>query len=292
LVLVGSKQPLERALARIRKHQILSLPVVDESSTTGAVIGLLTVLDIVAKLSESTEHSTSYTARPQRRDMLFSLISEIMQKSDKQPAYLISTSASLFDAVHHFATTGMQRLMIVDRQFDNIVAQDKPEEMVVGMLTQSDVVRFVAQNFMWMRGEPVFQRTLRELNIGNRKPIIVNQSILAYQAFLEIHKQGCDGIALIDSTGKLIANISASNIKGLTRRNYQILFRPLSQYLARDRNRGWWHLPVCTTSDTKLETVILQFVATKVHRMYITNDEGKPVGEVSLTDVMSALRDL
>jgi len=290
LVLVGKKQPLERALSRINTHNILSLPVVDEDSPVGAVIGLLDVLDIIAAVSESAEGSP--TARP-RRNTLFTPIQEIMGKRH-QPTYLISTHTSLYQAVHYFATSGIQRVMIVDRVIDEgtVVEQTKPEEMVVGLLTQSDLVRFVAENFVWMKREPIFQKTLQELNLGKKKPITVDQSVQAYQAFMEIHRHGKEGIAMVDSNGKLIANVSASNIKGMTRRNYQLLFRPLTQYLARDRKRGWWQLPLCTTLDTKLEHVVLQFVAAKVHRMYICDEEGRPTGEVSLSDVMAQLRDI
>jgi len=291
LVLVGKKQPLERALSRINTHNILSLPVVDEDSPVGAVIGLLDVLDIIAAVSESAEGSP--TARP-RRNTLFTPIQEIMGKPGHQPTYLISTQTSLYQAVHYFATSGIQRVMIVDRAIEEgtVVEQTKPEEMVVGLLTQSDLVRFVAENFVWMKREPIFQKTLQELNLGKKKPITVDQSIQAYQAFMEIHRHGREGIAMVDSNGKLIANVSASNIKGMTRRNYQLLFRPLTQYLARDRKRGWWQLPLCTTLDTKLEQVVLQFVAAKVHRMYICDEEGRPTGEVSLSDVMAQLRDI
>jgi CBS-domain-containing membrane protein len=292
LVLVGKNQPLERALSRINTHNIHSLPVVDEDSSVGAVIGLLDVLDMIAEISESAEGSPN--ARP-RRNTLFTPIHEIMEKPFHRPTNLISTHTSLYDAVHYFAAApGVQRVMIVNRVIEEgtVVQQTKPEEMVLGLLTQSDLLRFMAENFVWMKKEPIFQKTLQELNLGTRKPITVDQTKLAYQAFMEVHKKGCDGIAVVDSNGKLIANVSASNIKGMTRRNYQLLFRPLTQYLARDRKRGWWQLPLCTTLDTKLENVVLQFVAAKVHQMYICDEEGKPTGEVSLSDVMTQFCDL
>jgi len=180
--------------------------------------------------------------------------------------------------------------MIVDRTLEkNFCQQEKPEDMVVGLLTESDLVRFVAENFMWIKREKLFQQTLRELGLGNRKPITVDQNVQAYQAFLEIHKHGSEGAAMVDTNGKLIANVSASNIKGMTRRNFQLLSRPLVHFLSRDRKRGWWHLPVCTSLDTTFETVILQFVATKIHRMYIIDEEGKPIGEISLSDVIHQL---
>jgi CBS domain-containing protein len=285
LVLVGANQPVERALSRINTHNILSLPVVDDSNSNGAVVGLLDVLDIIAALSETWET----TGRPQRREILFIPISEVMAKK-KRPTFLVSISTPVHEVIKQFAEFGIKRVMIVDRTLEkNFCQQEKPEEMVVGLLTESDLVRFVAENIMWIKKEKLFQQTLRDLNLGNRLPITVDQNIQAFQAFLEIHKNGGEGAAMVDANGKLIANVSASNIKGMTRRNFQLLWRALMNFLSRDRKRGWWHLPVCTTLDSTLESVILQFVATKVHRMYITDDEGKPVGEISLSDVIYQL---
>jgi len=287
LVLVGNNQPLERALSRINKHNILSLPVVDVNSPVGAVIGLLDVLDIVSTVSEAIE-----TAKRPRRELLMIPISSIMSKEGRSPTYLISTQSTLYHAIYQFSQTGLPRAMIVDRPLPNgnmVVEQTNPEDRVVGLLTQSDILRFLAENFMWMKRESIFRHTLEELGLGKRKPFTVDQSMPAYKAFMEIHRQGRDGVAMVDSSGKIIANLSASNIKGMTRTNFQLVFRPLTVYLSRDRKRGWWQLPVCTTLDTTLEHVILQFVSTKVHRMYIVDAEGKPTGEVNLTDIMQQL---
>jgi len=287
LVLVGNNQPLERALSRINKHNILSLPVVDDNSPVGAVIGLLDVLDIVSQVSEAIEAAS----RP-RRELLTIPISNIMFKENRSPTYLISTQSSLHDAIIHFAKSGVPRAMIVDRTLPKgsaVVEQTEPEQRVVGLLTQSDIFRFLAENYMWLKRESIFSHTLAELGLGMRKPITVDQSMPAYKAFMEIHRQGRDGVAMVDSSGKIVANLSASNIKGMTRTNFQLIFRALSMYLSRDLKRGWWQLPVCTTLDTTLEHVILQFVSTKVHRMYIIDSEGKPIGEINLTDIMQQL---
>jgi len=285
LVLVGANQPVERALSRINTHNILSLPVVDDSNNNGSVIGLLDVLDIIAALSENWET----TGRPQRREILFIPIAEIMANK-KRPTYLVSISTPLQEVIKQFAANRITRAMIVDRTLEkNFCQQENPEEMVVGLLTESDLVRFVAENIMWIKKEKLFQQTLRELNLGKRTPITVDQNIQAFQAFLEIHKNGGEGAAMVDANGKLITNVSASNIKGMTRRNFQLLWRSLMNFLSRDRKRGWWHLPICTTLDTTLEAVILQFVVTKVHRMYITDDDGKAIGEISLSDIIHQL---
>jgi len=289
LVLVNSNQPIERALSRINTHNIHSLPVVDANSSNGAVIGVIDILDIISALSESWETNST---RSQRVQTLFTPISELLSSQKPHPpTHLMSIHTTLHDAIKQMATARINRVLIVERPLDKIIIQQAgPEDVVLGLLTQSDIIRFAAENLMWIKREPLFQKTLRQLSLGQRKPIIVQPDVLAYQAFKEIHnKEGREGVALVDNSGKLIANISASNIKGMTRANIQLLYRPLTDFLARDRKRGWWQLPITTTLDTTLESVLLQFVAAKVHRMYILDDEGKPVGEVSISDIVRQL---
>jgi CBS domain-containing protein len=290
LVLVNSNQPIERALSRINTHNVHSLPVVDANTgSKGSVMGVIDILDIISALSESWETNTT---RSQRVQMLFTPISELLSSEKPHPpTHLMSIHTTLHDAIKQMATARINRVLIVERQLDKIIIQQaKPEEVVLGLLTQSDIIRFAAENLMWIEREPLFQKTLRQVSLGQRKPIIVQPDVLAYQAFKEIHnKEGREGVALVDNDGKLIANISASNIKGMTRANIQLLYRPLTDFLARDRKRGWWQLPITTTLDTTLENVLLQFVGAKVHRMYIVDDDGKPVGEVSISDIVRQL---
>jgi len=288
-VLVNSNQPVERGLSRINTHNIHSLPVVDANSSNGAIMGVIDILDIISALSESWETNTT---RSQRVQMLFTPISELLsEQKPHPPTHLMSIHTTLHDAIKQMATSRITRVLIVERQLDKVIIQQgQPEDVVLGILTQSDIIRFMAENLMWIKREPLFQKTLNQVSLGQRKPIIVQPDVLAYQAFKEIHnKEGREGVALVDTSGKLIANISASNIKGMTRANIQLLYRPLTDFLARDRKRGWWQLPITTTLDTTLENVLLQFVAAKVHRMYIVDDDGKPVGEVSISDIVRQL---
>jgi predicted transcriptional regulator len=287
LVLVGVSQPLEKALSRINTHNILSLPVVDD--LTKDVIGLLDVLDIIATMSEAFSQTITMQ---QRRSVMRREISEVLKKHTK-PIYMVAEASSLMDAIKHFANINDQRMLIVQREVPEKVCELKQgESTVCSLLTQSDILRFIGQNIEWMKREPVFQKTLRELDLGSRKPITLNQSVAAREAFNKIHDEGREGIALVDNDGKLVANLSASNIKGIRRQSFHLLQLSCDEFLLRDRRRGWWSLPICVNLDNTLEHVVLQFVVTQVHRLYIVDNEGKPTGEVTPTDVLHQLKNL
>jgi hypothetical protein len=93
LVLVNSNQPIDRALSRINTHNIHSLPVVNANSNSGAVLGVIDILDIISALSESWDNNST---RAQRREKLVTPISDLLSKK--------STSTYLFNVCLYFHT--------------------------------------------------------------------------------------------------------------------------------------------------------------------------------------------
>jgi CBS domain-containing protein len=215
---------------------------------------------------------------------------EVFLLKKKSKAFVAANHVSILLATQYLVATNQERFMIVDREVEgNVSEQKQPEEYLDGLITQSDVIKFLAQNTVLMRQEPLFQKTLRELMLGQRKPLILSQSAISSDAFIEMADKGFDSAAVVDNSGKLIANISAADLKGLTRRNCVILSDPLENFLNRDWRRGWWAKPICVDLDDPLFFVVLQFVSSKVHRMYIVDDDGKPVGEVNHLDILKIL---
>jgi CBS domain-containing protein len=248
-ILVGDFQTLERALSRINAHEIRSLPVVDKNKI---VIGLIDIIDITRSIAESLRtmgdvHAQTSSFQPGkfRNDFMSKTVGSLLAEK-KTKAYVAANHVSILLATQYLVATNQERFMIVDREVEgNVSEQKQPEEYLDGLITQSDVIKFLAQNSVLMRQEPLFQKTLRELNLGQRKPLILSHSEISSDAFIEMADKGFDSAAVVDDSGKLIANISAADLKGLTRRNCVILSDPLDNFLNRDWRRGWWAKPIC-----------------------------------------------
>jgi len=290
-VLIGDFQSVERALSRINAHEIRSLPVVNDKKF---VTGLIDIMDITKYIIESIRNpNASASDAPNvsgfRQDFMTKAISNLFSL-DKLPSYIASNQISLLQATRCFVKFDEERFMIVDRAVSGNVAQiSNPEEYLDGLVTQSDVIRFLAQNSMLMRQDPHFQKTLQELNLGTRHPLIVSQNDQVSKAFLQMVENRTSSAAVVDNEGKLVANLSASDLKGLNRRNLNVLKSTTLEFLNRDWNRGWWTKPIYLNPRDPLYHVVLQFVASKVHRMYLIDDHGMPVGEVSQMDILKEL---
>lgn len=281
LVLVGDKQPLDKALQRLNRHKITSLPILNE--TSGNIKGILDSLDIVNYLCSVLDQEEM---APARWDFNLQTTGQLLEMSQKK-ALVISNNATMYDGLQELSK-GVPRLMVFDGNC-SLHQQEKEEETILGLFTQSDIVRFLASNPYWLSLHPSSQKTLKELNMLNEsseKVISVEQNIPAYLAFKKISETNSTGIVVNDSKGRIVANLSAANIRGISRRNFQLLRRPLFEFLQRDRRRGWWTMPICVRETDSLEKCILQFGASKVHQMYLCDEDGKATNVITLTDVL------
>jgi len=134
--------------------------------------------------------------------------------------------------------------------------------------------------------EPFFKKKVNELFLKFREPTIVNQSELISKVFSEMSHNDTKGVAVVDDNGKLLFNLSASDLKGIDTHNCGILNSTLKEFREKDRSHDWWTSPICVDLDSSLYETLQQFVCTRVHRMYVIDAEGKPTGELNHRDLL------
>jgi CBS domain-containing protein len=287
-VLIGDTRTLERALSRINNHEILSLPVVDSNKS---VIGIIDVLDLADAVNHALKGKSTVNVQNRiRSDFMGRTIGNLLgQKQSK--IYVISQHTSLLAAAQHLVELKQERFLIVERKIQGDVAEltDPEATGVDGLLTQSDILRFLAQNLVLLSQESHFQKSLRDLDLGIRKPKIVSLTDNVAQIFMEMGSSGLHGAAVVDNQGKLFASISVSDLKGMTRRNCVMLNSNIDEFLKRDRKRGWWVRPITVEASCSLYQLILMFAASKIHRIYLVDNEGKPTGEINHADVLAQI---
>jgi len=281
LVLIGDNQPLDKALQRLNRHKITSLPIINEQ--TGNIKGILDSLDIVNYLSTVLDNEA---IGPARWDFNLKNTGQLLENSIHK-ATVMSNQSNVYEGLK-VLSRGHPRLMVIDANVQTHL-QDKEEEGILGLFTQSDIVRFLASNPYWLKLHPNSNKKLSELNFwgkNHEQVVTVEQSTPAHLAFKKIAEVNTSGIVVVDGDGRIVAHLSASNIRGISRRNFQLLRRPLYEFLQRDRRRGWWTMPVCLKESDTLEKTVLQFGSTRVHQMYVCDAEGKPQHVVNLTDIV------
>jgi CBS-domain-containing membrane protein len=113
-----------------------------------------------------------------------------------------------------------------------------------------------------------------------------------------MHARGVSGVAVVGRRGDLAGHLGASDVRMLAPGLFHELLSPLRDFLA--------HLPrsasgggaqgtsagrvLCAQPTSSLGSLVGALVRQRVHRIYISDSDGAPVGVVTCTDVLGLLR--
>ncbi|KAH8555459.1 hypothetical protein BGW37DRAFT_477287 [Umbelopsis sp. PMI_123] len=204
--------------------------------------------------------------------------------SRKNPFYSILPETTLLSVVEEFAC-GTHR-----------VAVTKPDGDIQGMLSQSTVINFLFKNMHNFSDlESLMNRTLRELGLGHNSVISVNADSPVLDALTLMSKYGVSSLAVVGPMGVLLGNISITDVKYVIKSKNSLLWNTCFQFVGIVRSKqgiddGQDRYPVF---DVKLDTVLYQtvakLIATRAHRLWVTDDRGRATGVVSLTDVLRVI---
>jgi len=282
-VLISDNQMVERALSRINAHEVHALPVVNQNKD---VIGLLDIVDIATAIAKTLKEKPF--DMKSRSDLMIKRTGDLFVQV-RSKTYVISNKASLWSAAEQLVNTKQERFIIVDRNNFIVEPHTQPETHVDGILTCCDVLRFLTQNILLMRREPTFSKKLRELGLPARPPRTCSLDDDVGKVFLDMSEKNCTGVAVLGENGKLHANLSTSDLRTLTRKTISLLNGTVKNFLLHDRKRGWWARPIVVTPDETFISCILQFVSTKTHRVYVVDNQFRPVGEIDVMDIIKEL---
>lgn len=247
-------------------------------------IGFLDVRDLVSSIVFA--HEEQKLTGPHEAAPRLGQSSSILQKfgSSVSVAYLsrrnpfkpIAKTATLLQVAKALSTQ-LHRLPVVD-------AQGK----CVSIISQSSIVQFLHLHRDEVKGE--LAQTIGQLQVGMCKVISVNSDASAWQAFKTLEVNGVSGIAIVDRDGKLVANTSARDLKWVLHNKGTIsLDEPIQKYLSQIRNAvaGDESHPSCSIGlTTTVAHAIGLLAATGYHRVFIVDANSRPVGVVSVADIL------
>eukprot|EP01103_Thecamoeba_quadrilineata_P016389 TRINITY_DN5466_c0_g1_i1.p1 TRINITY_DN5466_c0_g1~~TRINITY_DN5466_c0_g1_i1.p1 ORF type:complete len:128 (+),score=32.70 TRINITY_DN5466_c0_g1_i1:384-767(+) len=123
----------------------------------------------------------------------------------------MSNQSNVYDALK-ILSRGILRVMVIDSNVEGH-QQEKEEEGILGLFTQSDIIRFLASNPYWLNFVPNSNKKLNELKIFDNlfeKVVLIEQSSPAYLAFKKIAESNSPGLVVVDSDGRVVASLSAN----------------------------------------------------------------------------------
>jgi CBS-domain-containing membrane protein len=297
IVYVNVKTQIKDAIKLLAHYNILSVPVRAEDGVD--YIGWFSVLDalqfILKTYSEGEAvEDGAWSKWCQDIDKLTHRGLEFGQKPvelamNKFWQAPVNATGSVYQLIESvFATEkGIHRIAVCNNENDTYVRS---------IVTQSDVIQLLYKNAL----EHSIFGDLAKAPIGHIQSLrkysesdnLISMSLNAQtiHAFWLMNFDKVYGIPIVDSNGKLIANISASDIKGIStgRLPFSALLLPIREFIKTARLIP----PAKCTWESTFFDVIQTLALFRLHRIWIVDAHDKPVGIITLTTLMKFIGDI
>jgi CBS domain-containing protein len=290
VVYLKTKDSVNSALAKLAEANITSAPVVSDD---GKIHGFVDVVDLLLFLvkictkqqeSKVSPPSTKLTtddmgiiAKRSSEFYLSSLFEVLADNQLRHDAYYpLHYNAALKVGVEIFLK-GVHRIAVTD-----------DSNRIFHILTQSNIIRWLGQDTsrMGLKADlSVSKMDTKKLNAL----ITIPSTTRTIEAFELMKKTGVSSLAVVGKEGVLEGVISASDLKGLKEFAFGRLLLPLSEFLVQVRKEQGKPADFTVTCDAAadLKTVVSRIVQTKVHRVFVIDNAHRPVGVISLTDIIA-----
>uniref|UniRef100_A0A6B2L9P8 CBS domain-containing protein n=1 Tax=Arcella intermedia TaxID=1963864 RepID=A0A6B2L9P8_9EUKA len=298
ILYVTPNTTLRNAIEVLAKNKILAVPVRAEEDVN--YIGWFSIINAVSFIlnvyseSSDVEDPGVWTTWCKDIDTLThrgvqlgdKTVEEAMDKTWIAP---VSAVGSVFELIDSVFTTKkhIHRVCVCNDENDNYVR---------AIVTQSDVIQFLYKNAL----EKKILGHLGNLRVGEmpklrkhfetESPISMSVNALAIHAFWLINFHHVHGVAIVEPSGKLIANLSASDIKGLSSGSlpFSSLLLPLKEFMVKSK----LSTPITATLDNTFFEIVQKLAVNRIHRLWLVDYHGKPTGVITLTAIMQFIKDL
>lgn len=320
------------ALEGLAKHNVLSEPVLDFDDEYCGALSVGDILkSLIKTLDERDPHWNEKMEEMTAEELLFvgrrfcDTPVEKLQHAGELWLLEADESSSLLDAlleslrtqdphVHHrmfvcspahgekVKTSGGITSVSIKTGTDRASASGLK---VHGVVSQSDVVQLMWENKQLLGAAGA--ATVEDLGLDGGAVFTAPCTMTALEAFGYMARDHKSSMGLTDSAGALVANISASDIRGLNSEDFGMLLLPAAEFVLVKSGKGGITmdearegkripdvaaalkavLPVTSVGlATPLEEVLSLLATKHYHRVYVTDAQSKPLSIITLTDVL------
>ena len=285
VVEVDSTMPPHEGFDKLLKANVLAAPVYDH--TAKQYIGFLDVRDLVSSLIFAHESEALHVpwaetwidvykrGLARKYDGLGS--ASVAYLARRTPFKPVHKEHNLIDVAKALSTR-LHRVPVVDPS----------SERCIHIISQSSIINYFIKHRHELRDE--WKQSIQSLSIGLCKVMCATADQSAWSAFKLLEVSGVSGLAVIDKDGKLVGNTSARDLKlFVLDRGHLSLDVPIMTYLSQIRQLE--HIdevhPSCSvTLSATIGYVMELMAATKYHRVFIIDVQARPIGVLSVTDIL------
>lgn len=293
IVFINSTETTSMALTLLRDNNISSLLVLDKPNKK--YLGFVDILDILSlviffakdlsqlidELSQSKVDWKLYLEQ-ELKGFKECPVNEMVNASQRNEYCPVFEGAPFHSLVDMFSkNVDLHRVALVDGDGD-----------VQSMITQSRFVEYVMENVSDIP-EEVLNKQVKDLEKYPREVYRVKNTASAVDGFKDIIEKKVSGLAVVDENGKLVGCLSASDLKWSNEENvFKDLDLNVMDYLETSDN---WYTdksadPICVKKNSTVLDCLIKMNKYHIHRLFVIDDEKKPIGVISLCDLISVFQ--
>jgi len=260
--------------------------------TSGHFYGFVDLIDVVTTILSIID----YQGSSQTNEDFYSLLDQVEQfdqtgveqvtdLSRRNPFCPMLKSTTVAAALGMIKQTGAHRLPILEGQ------------SLVGILTEVDIISHIKDNISllgdWGR------KSISEIALGMKQVITVYDDTIAIDAFRLMIERKITGLPILNrETGSVVSNLNARDIKLIAGEVlFTKLFKSVKEFLQDVELSNTQHTTPNETSinvltvnkETKMKEVVEGLVTKNMHQVYIVDNEQKPIGVITLGDVLHSV---
>jgi CBS domain-containing protein len=272
LILIPPNAGLSDALQILHDNKILSAPVGEKH---GKIHGMVDMIDIVAFIAAKDAEQGNSFGRPEF-DIPSAFtsspftIKDLVDYSKNDPLVPLSRECPLQTLCKTFAL-GIHRVPIVG-----------DAGTPFGLVSQSALNQWLVQSENWqiLQNTPLATSSL--LDLGMLKiPLKIREDRPVLEAVRVLAESKHNSLPIVNEEDELVGSFSCGDLRSLSVNDFNRLREPLSKFL---KLSCIW--PVTAEPTDSVATCMARLAAERIHQLWVIGTDGKPVGVVTLTDVM------
>lgn len=275
LVVLDSTLLLKKSLDILSQNNIVSAPV--WNNQTSKFGGLLTASNFMNVIQY-------YFQFPDKLEYFDQLALNDLKDIEKairvDPIETVSIHPfkSLYEACVKMLNSKARRIPLIDED------EKTQREIVVSVLTQYRILKFVALN---CKETKMLLKPIRALNLGT--PAHMSTCFMETPVMEVIHllaEKSVSSIPIIDELGKLMNVFEAVDVLSLVKGgSYSDLDLSVGEALCK-RPDDFEGVHTCTMND-RLSTIMDTIRKSRLHRLFVVDDQGKLVTAISLSVILN-----
>lgn len=268
LIVLNPNDTIETALKKLSTNAISSAPVFDPNFQK--IFGSLSILDLavwVVRTFTLMKGDKSEYDKSKMEEQFQAPIHDLLNYGISQ-FWPVSEEESIASLISNYFKWRVHQVPVLTHK------------KITGYVSQFDVASFLANNLNSLG--IITKKTLKELGLDVGPVLAIPKGKPLIEAFSNIIENKFYGLAIIDEKGKIVNNISASDVKGLTKETFWNLNLPIEKVLDLQNKLP----PVTCKADISLGEVLQKLVDYKIHRIFVVNDQNQPTNVITLSTIM------